>query len=303
MEYNKVMVSVLMPTYNHEKYVRQAIDSALSQEIDFNIEIIVADDASTDKTQQILYDEYKEKVKLVLRKKNLGGTKNMYDLLRKAKGKYVILLEGDDYWINEKVLKHMVEFLETNKTYVGVAGKLKVVNEQGRFLGIILGNENRDSKISLENYLAGQPLQFRSVLWKNVYKDMGKELCSLYKANNMLGDFTLNLFGLENGEVFIGDEIISAYRFVVKKGKSNYNSVKTSYDIYEDHIKVITYLEKKHNTHHNYNKLYYIRTDVLIKTLIQNRNYFCIKKILNLIGIKKFLISILLYNQYKNFNV
>lgn len=303
MDSDKVMVSVLMPTYNHEKYVRQAIDSVLSQEIDFNIEIIVADDASTDKTQQILYDEYKEKVKLVLRKKNLGGTKNMYDLLRKAKGKYVILLEGDDYWINEKVLKHMVEFLETNKTYVGVAGKLKVVNEQGRFLREILGNKKRDRKISLEDYLAGQPLQFRSVLWKNIFKGMGKELRVLYKANDMLGDFTLNLFVLENGTVYISDEIIAAYRFVVKKGKFNYNSKRSSYDIYEDHIKIIRYLEKNHIPHHNYKKLYYIRTDVFINLLIRGKNFICIKKVLRLIGIKKFLASILFYNHYKNFSV
>ena len=87
----KIEVSVVMPTYNHKKYICQAIDSVLSQKTDFDYEILVGDDASTDGTKNLLVSKYKDndKIRLFLRKQNVGGTKNGYTLFMYAKGIYI----------------------------------------------------------------------------------------------------------------------------------------------------------------------------------------------------------------------
>ena len=97
------MVSICLITYNHEKYIKQAVDSILNQQVEFTYELLIADDASTDRTQQILLENYSdvEYVRLILRKKNSEG-RNGYLTFQEAKGKYIYYCEGDDYWIDRK---------------------------------------------------------------------------------------------------------------------------------------------------------------------------------------------------------
>lgn len=91
------MVSVIVPTYNHEKYIRKALDSILMQEVPFLYEILIGDDASCDETQDILHEyqeRYPDKIRLFLHKENIGATRNSYELLTNAKGRYLATLEG-----------------------------------------------------------------------------------------------------------------------------------------------------------------------------------------------------------------
>ncbi len=117
----QIEVSVIVATYFHEKYIAQALDSILMQETTFRYEIIVGDDASGDRMPEIVR-EYAEKhpdiIVPVLRKENIGANKNGDDLSRRAKGRYLANLEGDDYWIDLDKLQKQWEFLENNKEYI-----------------------------------------------------------------------------------------------------------------------------------------------------------------------------------------
>ena len=97
MQEYRPMVSVIVLTYNHEKYIKQALDSILRQKVNFDYEILIGDDASTDNTVKVL-KEYKSKfpniIKLFLNEVNLGATRNAYNLLVNAKGKYLATCEG-----------------------------------------------------------------------------------------------------------------------------------------------------------------------------------------------------------------
>jgi len=110
-------ISVLMVTYNHEKFIAQAIDSVLMQEVNFDYEIVIGEDCSTDKTREIV-KEYKrkhpDKIRLLLREKNLGALMNFDNALQTCKGEYVALLEGDDYWICPNKLQKQVDFLDSH---------------------------------------------------------------------------------------------------------------------------------------------------------------------------------------------
>ena len=112
--------SILMPTYNHEKYIAQAIESALMQKTYFEWELLIHDDCSTDSTLTIarLYSEkHPDKIKLFTETKNQGLMKSYKKLIETSKGKYLAVLESDDYWLDENKLQMQIDFLENNPDY------------------------------------------------------------------------------------------------------------------------------------------------------------------------------------------
>lgn len=115
MRVKKPLVSICIFSYNYESYIGQAIDSILEQKTDFEIEIIVGDDCSTDRTREIVL-EYKNKYPeifiLSFNEYNIGGTKNWIRTMNAASGKYIALLDGDDYFIDNRKLQKQFDLLE-----------------------------------------------------------------------------------------------------------------------------------------------------------------------------------------------
>ena len=111
------MLSVVMTTYNHERYIATAIESVLRQQTDFRVEIVVGEDCSTDRTRAIVEDYqrmYPECVRIVSSEENVGWRKNYRRTIEAASGKYIALLDGDDYFTHRKKLQMQVELLESN---------------------------------------------------------------------------------------------------------------------------------------------------------------------------------------------
>lgn len=117
------LVSIICPTYNHEHYIRQCLEGFINQIIDFELEIIVHDDASTDKTLEIV-KEFEFNYPHVFN--NIYQTDNQFSkdpssvsriMFAKAKGKYIAVCEGDDYWTDPYKLQKQVDFLEANTDY------------------------------------------------------------------------------------------------------------------------------------------------------------------------------------------
>jgi glycosyltransferase involved in cell wall biosynthesis len=117
---SKPVVSICCITYNHEKFIEDALDSFLMQETDFPFEIVIDDDCSTDNTPNII-KKYKEKFPNIinenLRNKNVGPNKNFIENLKRSKGEYIAICDGDDYWTDPLKLKKQVNFLEKNDEY------------------------------------------------------------------------------------------------------------------------------------------------------------------------------------------
>jgi glycosyltransferase involved in cell wall biosynthesis len=122
-------VSVRLMTYNHAHYIRQAMTGILMQTVDFNVEVVVGDDFSTDGTLDIIR-EFKstDKIHIKILERQVGDAYwserqkqgrlfNFVDIVNHCSGKYVALLDGDDYWVDPNKLRRQVEFLETNPDY------------------------------------------------------------------------------------------------------------------------------------------------------------------------------------------
>jgi glycosyltransferase involved in cell wall biosynthesis len=113
----KPLVSIHVLTYNHEPYIAQCLEGAVSQKTKYSFEIVIGEDCSTDRTREIVLayqKKYPNLIRILLSKTNLGMMKNSIRTLAACRGKYVAFCEGDDYWTDPNKIATQVQFLETN---------------------------------------------------------------------------------------------------------------------------------------------------------------------------------------------
>jgi len=223
----KPKVSVFCITYNHEKYIETAVTSFLNQVTDFEYDIVIGDDASTDNTAQIikrLMEEHPGKIKLVSNKQNLGVFKNSLKTLTECRGKYVAVCEGDDYWIDMYKLQKQFDVLESSKTVSGVYHKAEIINENKQVVKQIPARGKTYSE--LESFFSDfYQIPTCSVMFRNEFK---KD--SIYKYRNLLTksgyiwDFYLDVIIIERGKYIFLDEVMSIYR--VTTNTSSFSSQK-----------------------------------------------------------------------------
>jgi glycosyltransferase involved in cell wall biosynthesis len=128
------LLSVCLITYNHAKYIRQAIDGVLMQQVGFTWELIIADDFSTDGTREILLEyktRYPDFIRLILQVKNVGAAQNWLDLIRAPRSKYIAYFEGDDYWTDPLKLQKQVDYLERDSACVAVFHDVEMKTARG----------------------------------------------------------------------------------------------------------------------------------------------------------------------------
>lgn len=131
-----IKVSVAILTYNQKEFIGKAIESALSQKTNFDIEILVGDDCSTDGAQETILayqKKYPDKVKAVLHSKNLGqnGLFNTIETLKLAKGTYIAPMDGDDYWTDDQKLQRQVDFMEAHPDFSACFHNALITYEDG----------------------------------------------------------------------------------------------------------------------------------------------------------------------------
>ena len=154
---NKVLISVVLPTYNGSKRISKAIESVLLQSMK-DWELIIIDDGSTDDTEKTVKEFCLRDSRIIYIKneQNLGLQKTLNKGIKIAKGKHIARIDDDDVWIDENKLKEQVEFLEKNSEYVLVGTGVVVVNEEGEQVYKYL-NPEKDEEIK------------NKILWKNPF--------------------------------------------------------------------------------------------------------------------------------------
>src|SRR5690554_3017735 len=141
MEDKEPLVSICCITYNHEDFIRDAIEGFLMQKTSFPIEIIIHDDASTDNTANIIEEyanKYPDLFVTILQSENQwskgGGSIYARFVYPRARGKYIALCEGDDYWTDPLKLQKQVDFLEANPEYILCFTNTRTVDENNKIL-------------------------------------------------------------------------------------------------------------------------------------------------------------------------
>lgn len=303
---NYIKVSVIVITYNHEQFIKQALDSILMQKVDFKYEILIGDDASTDRTPEILKEYkklYPDIIDLHLNSVNLGATRNAYNLLMKANGEYIAACEGDDFWVDEYKLQIQVNFLDNNKNYIGCCHPCVIVDEQNKLSKHQKISWISNKKIFTINDFKGYylPGQVSTILRRNIYKNK-EDYSIFYKAHKFIGDRTTILIYLAKGCFFKMDKCISAYR-IVEKNKEN-----LTFLIYSGNNKVINELNytlqlesyannvlKINAGFRSYKKVLFVDSIIAFMRRPSLRNINTIKTVLNNY---KFPLDLLIYFPY-----
>ena len=211
-----VKVSVILHTYNHENYIRQTLDSILSQQVNFEFEVIVGDDASPDSTPEII-QEYHQKfpniIKPLLHPKNLGGygKGNTLATLAVCQGKYIAAMDGDDYWTNPLKLQEQVDFLDNNLDFVACFHNALIHFEDGSHPDMYVNDKTQRAVTTIEDlvgedeiwYMATSAVMFRNGLIKEYPQ---------WFHDSKSGDIPRYILLGKHGKFFYINEVMSVYR-------------------------------------------------------------------------------------------
>src|ERR1700693_1289131 len=127
-------LSVAMITYNHQRFIGEAIGSGLAQKVNFGSEIVIGEDCSTDGTRGVILDfqrRHPERIVPILRERNVGAMRNFAETIAACRGQYVAFLEGDDYWTSVDKLQRQVDFLDAHPDSVLCCHRVKFLYETG----------------------------------------------------------------------------------------------------------------------------------------------------------------------------
>jgi pyruvyltransferase len=165
-------VSICVISYNHEPFIGDALDGILRQETTFPYEIVLDDDCSTDNTAGIIrryMEKYPNIIHANLREQNLGPTVNFAQTLDRAKGKYIAICEGDDYWIDPSKLQKQVDFLEQNEDYSVCYHCFMRKHDNG----MTRSPQKAKDTITFDDYLHEQPsIQSTTAVFRNTVKPL-----------------------------------------------------------------------------------------------------------------------------------
>ena len=188
----KMKVSVAMITYNHEEFIAKALDSVLMQETNFDYEIVVGEDCSTDNTRNILigYQErYPDKFRLFLNEKNLGAHRNFVQVHQACQGKYIALLEGDDYWTSPQKLQKQADFLDIHPECAICFHNARIIHTPPNVLPLISGNRD---------YCSPNQKEFSTV--EDLLEKDFIPTCSTMFRRGLFGDFPDWIYPLKMGD-------------------------------------------------------------------------------------------------------
>ena len=215
---SSIAVSIICNTYNHEAYIQKALESFVMQKTNFAFEVLIHDDASTDKTADIIR-EYEEKYPDII--KPIYQTENQYSKgvnisnvyqYSRAKGKYFAFCEGDDYWIDPCKLQKQFDAMEQHPELDMCAHAAICVDAQSRKQTSVISPKSQDSILTVEEVIKGEGgyVATNSLLYRRV---IGLEI-PRFRAYLPL-DYTMQIQGSLRGGMLYLKESMSAYRVFV----------------------------------------------------------------------------------------
>ena len=213
-------ISIVMIAYNVERWIAEALDSVLMQKVDADYEVVVGEDCSTDRTRAIVLDyarHHPQRIRLILRERNLGMNRNFMETLLAADGDYVALLDADDYWTTPHKLQRQLDFLRAHPECSICFHNAMVVYEDQDVASHPFHMAEPQHLIShyipkpistLDDLAGGNFMQTCSVIFRNgLYRPLPDWYLSMPTF-----DWPLHLLNAEHGTIGYLDEVMGAYR-------------------------------------------------------------------------------------------
>lgn len=215
------LVSVIVPTFQHVDFISECLNSIISQKTDFSYEIILGDDESTDGTREICIkfaEKYKNKVRLFFHSSannikvngKRTGRFNLIFGLYKAKGKYIAICEGDDFWTDADKLQNQVDFLEENTEYGVCFHKAEERNTLNGSVSKFIPDIKTDTIYTITDYIFENKTATCSMMFRR------EKLFPLFESFYYVpfGDLSIILTVMlkSNQQTFVMEKCMSVYR-------------------------------------------------------------------------------------------
>ena len=218
-------VTIICVTYNHEKFIAQALESFLMQKTNFKFKVFVGDDCSQDGTAKIVEkyaNKYPDIIIPFLRKQNIGSKNNLLDLINNSNSKYICFCDGDDYWVDEYKLQIQYDFMEKNNSLAGCYGKteilapkdwylnfyFKVCKDGKRYIPDSIPKYKYMEEIGAKDIIPLHPLHTSSVFLRWDYDIKIPE----WYFYGFFGDIPLFLLQIGKSKIGYIDRVVSVYR-------------------------------------------------------------------------------------------
>ena len=257
---NNVTVSICIQTYQHVNYIKDCLEGILMQKANFNFEILLGEDSSTDGTREICIDyaqKYSEKIRLFLhdRKNNIlingspSGRFNFLNNLFSARGKYIAICEGDDYWTDPYKLQKQYDLMEGHPEASMCVALSGTIDQHANKYSSDKMIENEKYKLlsfdNIKQYYHTSTYLIRTKIIKEIFQT---------KFELFSGDTSLRYLLLEYGPFVLLNEEVSVYR---QTGTGVWTSLKKTEKLEQNYI----FYNKFRNYHQHGNELYYAKKE------------------------------------------
>jgi glycosyltransferase involved in cell wall biosynthesis len=205
-----VKVSILTTAYNHERYITQAVESVMAQETDFFYDHVIGEDCSTDRTREILlelHSRHPDRIRLLLRDRNIGGRANFIDTFHACRGQYIAILEGDDYWSSPHKLQRQVNLLDSHPEFAicfhPVVKYFQAEDREKLFVPPREKDHYQLVDLLEQNFIATCSVMFRNHLFADFPG---------WFWHVPAGDLPLHVLNAEHGDIGYIDEVMAVHR-------------------------------------------------------------------------------------------
>ena len=232
-------VSVCCITYNHEKFIADAIEGFLMQQTKFPVEMVIGEDGSSDKTKEICeayQRKYPDKIRLLPTEGNLGMMRNFRRTLAACTGKYTAICEGDDYWTDPQKLQIQVDFLENNPDYAICFHRVYELEKKDKRISTLYGSVKEETysinDLANENIMHTTSVVYRSGLFHEFPE---------WFHESPVGDYVLHMMNARHGKIKYLPAVMAVYRIHADGGWSQ----KELGWVFKRWVKVLDFLSKE----------------------------------------------------------
>lgn len=247
---NLPLVSISCITYNHASYIKECIDGFLMQKTNFNFEVLIHDDHSTDGTEEIIKEYAKQYPDII---KPLFEKENQYSLgkpigsavwnLPRARGEYIAICEGDDYWTDPYKLQKQVDFLESHPDYGMCYTKVKrFVPKNNKFIDEWGGPNETMDKLLIENTIPTLTAVFHKAIYYNYLTEIHPS-----KRGWLMGDYPTWLYFAQNSKIKFINETTGVYR-ICTESASHSNDLEKIIRFNNSYHDIRTWYNSRQNT-------------------------------------------------------
>lgn len=246
---SKPLVSINCLAYNHEQFIEDALEGFLIQRTDFPFEILIHDDASTDRTADIIrgYEaKYPNLIKPIYQVDNQysqGITISATYQCPRARGKYIAICEGDDYWTDQLKLQRQVYFLEANPDFGMTYSKVRrFIQKKNKYDYDFGGNKETFEELLLGNTIPTLTTCFRVDLWQKYNQDIKPEV-----RNWLMGDYPAWLYLAKKSKIKFENKLTGVYR-VLENSAAHSTDINKEIEFKKSYIDIAAFFCDKYST-------------------------------------------------------